>query len=47
MDLGKATAAANAIAPFYVFLIVIAGMAGSVIGRNESVQKKASDKPKK
>jgi len=46
-DLGKVAARKNAIDPFYIFLFVIAGMAGSVIGRNEAAKKKTSEEPKK
>ena len=38
VDLGKA-AAAGTIDPFDMFLFVVAGMAGSIIGRNEAAKK--------
>lgn len=39
VDLGKAAAAPNALDPYDIFLIVIGGMAGSIVGRNEAVKR--------
>lgn len=38
VDLGKA-AAAGTLGPIDMFLIVVAGMAGSLVGRNEAVKR--------
>ena len=43
VDLGKATAAVVGLDPFTIFLFTIAGMAGSVVGRNEAAKKNKSE----
>ena len=41
-DLGKAATSDKALPPTTIFLFTIAGMAGSLIGRNEAVKGKTS-----
>lgn len=41
-DLAKVTTTANVLAPLSIFLVMVAGMAGSIIGRNEAVKRKTS-----
>jgi hypothetical protein len=45
-DLGKVTSTVNVMAPSSIFLMMVAGMAGSIIGRNEAVKRKTSGRRK-